>query len=157
MLNLEDITEGLIQAGLDLPTRTKAIKELEKIEAEKKADRAGSGPAKSKKQYVIALRGPKSLESQISAGYIVQVSDTYNPDNLVSDMVAAGKDHDMNTKKKANFTETWIKFFEKIKRKFIKEKGILVKTKTAVRVVFLENEEVNYRALKGSSFYSNST
>ena len=142
MLNIEEITEGLVQAGLDLPTRQKAIKALEELEQEKKDNRGSSSAPKSKKQYVIALRGPKSLESQIAAGYIVQVAESYNPDNLVADLVDAHKDHNNNTKKKSNLINTWIIFFEKIKRACIKQKGIAVKTKSAVRVVFLENEDV---------------
>lgn len=142
MLNIEEIQDGLTQAGLDLATRQKALKVLQEIEQEKKESRAGGTAPKSKKQFVIAIRGPKSLESQIEAGYIVQVSETYNPDNLVTDLVSAAKEHNNNTKKKANFTNTWVQLFEKIKRPFVKSKGVAIKTKSAVRVVFLENEEV---------------
>ncbi len=143
MLNLEEITEGLTQAGLDLATRQKAIKALEEIEKDKKADRADNATPKSKKQFVILLRGPASLKDTVSAGYIVQVSDTYDiQGKLLTDMVDASKEHNNNTKKKANLVNTWLNFFAKIKRGCVKSKGIAVKTKEAVQVVFLENEEV---------------
>ncbi len=143
-LNIDEITEGLTQAGLDLPTRQKALKALQEIEKEKKADRADNAAPKSKKQFVICLRGNAvELKDKISAGYIVQVSDTYDiQGKLIPDMVDASKEHNNNTKKKANLVNTWLQFFAKIKRGCVKSKGIAVKTKEAVQVVFLENEDV---------------
>ena len=73
---------------------------------------------------------------------LVQVAESYDPNNLVTDLVSAAKEHNNNTKKKANFANTWIQLFEKIKRPFVKAKGVAIKTKSAVRVVFLENEDV---------------
>jgi len=142
-LKLDEIQDALTQAGLDINARKKAISIMEQMEKEKKEDRADNSAPKSKKQYVICLRGPASLKDSVSAGYIVQVSDTYDiQGRLTSDMVDASKEHNQNTKKKANFVNTWLSFFAKIKRGCVKSKGIAVKTKEAVQVVFLESEDV---------------
>ncbi len=143
-LKLDEITEALTQAGLDINARKKAIAIMEQMEKEKKEDRADNAVPKSKKQFVICLRGNGvDLKDKISAGYIVQVSDTYDiQGRLINDMVDASKEHNQNTKKKANFINTWLNLFAKVKRGCVKNKGIAVKTKEAVQVVFLENEEV---------------
>ena len=67
MLNLDEIQEGLVAAGIDLSTRTKAIDALKKIEQEKKADNAANTTPKSKR---VAPPRYRNLDYTERQGYI---------------------------------------------------------------------------------------
>jgi hypothetical protein len=143
-LNKEEIAQCLIQAGLDLNARNKALKEIEEAELAKKEEREANkdGP-KAKNRFVICVRGDSELKKILQAGWVVKVPESSDNNTIIDRMTKAANLQNKSRKSKKMKLFTWRDFFLACKRKNTKQHDIQPITKEAVEVVVLEKEDIN--------------
>lgn len=142
-LKLEDIMEGLIQAGVSLADRKKTMAELEKIEQENKKERAESAGPKSKKEFVVLVRGDADLQNKLHQAWIVQRTVGSDNSNIVEDVKKVGRESNTMQKRKNKIVSTFAEVFRLVNRKFWKPEDILVKTKEPCQVIVIQEENIN--------------
>jgi hypothetical protein len=145
-LTLEEIEQSLIQAGLDLASRQKALKELKEAEAAKKEEREGNKAAKSKYNYTVIVR---SDNADIKAAlentecFISKTDEAIDQNTIVDRMKVAALEQNRNCKKKGKIF-TLGDYFAAVKSKFhkIPEAGVKNVSKQPVRIIVVENENL---------------
>lgn len=139
MIKIEQIESVLRENKVNADVLQKVVSRLKDIEEENKPEK---GAAKAKSEFIIALRGDANLKAQVAAGWVIQVKEGDDPARLIDKMTKAANDHNAAIRKKALRIQTWAQLFSYIKRKFSKEQGFQPKTKNAVQVIVLENENI---------------
>lgn len=137
-LKLEELNEVLTEAGLDLPTRQKALAVARKHEEEKKEDREASSEPKSKNKFVVVMR--KDSEQ----AWVLQMKEDADENTLIKQMTEASRDSNRNQKRKKRFVNTWRDMFLYLKRAYSKQYGFQPKTKEACRVILLPAEDIKF-------------
>lgn len=141
-LKIEEIISILQEEQLPSDKLRSIASKLETVEQEKKDEREETKEPKSKNEFVIFVRGDQNLKKVLQQGWVVQVKSGEDIQCLPLKMRDAAKDNNAKQKRKKKPLTTWASFFAACKRPFLKERGINVKTKEAVQVVVLENEEI---------------
>lgn len=139
-ISLEEIEHTLSNQKLDKTIITKVITELTKKIEELKEDRE---PApKTKNEFVIVLSDPaEELKGKEFVGWLVS-KPTGDDSGLILDKIrtAARETDEAKRRKKNTKMTTFADAFAGIKRKFIKDKNILIKTKESCRVLITNNK-----------------
>jgi len=136
-LKLEDIMEGLIQVGIPLEERKKAMAEFERLEQEKKDDRDANKVPTCKKGFVVIMR------EGAEQAWVVQRKDGADNSTLVDTIKKIAKESNNAQKRKKNIVRLYREVFYSVKRTFWKSEDILVKTKEPCQVVLLPSESVD--------------
>lgn len=145
-LTIEEIEQSLIQAGLDLPSRQKAMKELKEAEIAKKEERESSKGTKSKYNYTVLVRSDNpdikaALEN--TECFIAKTAEEIDQNTIPERMKVAAIEQNRNCKKKGKIF-TLSDYFAAIKSKFHKnpEAGVKNVSKQPVRILMIENENL---------------
>ncbi len=146
-LTKDEIAQCLIEAGLDLPARQKAIKAIEEAEQEKKAEKEG-GAKKSKYAYTILVRSddPAIKAALENTEAFISKTDESIDQNSIPDRIKVGAiEQNRNSKKKGKIF-TYADYFRYIKSKNHKIDGAGVKnvSKEPVRILVLDKSELNF-------------
>lgn len=137
-IEIEQIEATLLERKIDQPTVSAIIKDLmqsaEEEKAESEAEKEASGP-KLKWEHLVILNDPENkLGTELTAWVIVQ-KEGQDAGLALSKLRDAVKESNESQKKKKNILENFGELFMDLKPKFLKEKGIKIKTKEAVRVL----------------------
>ena len=145
-LTIEEIEQSLIQAGLDLASRQKAMKEIKEAETAKKEEREGSKVAKSKYNYTVLVRSDNpdikaALEN--TECFITKTAEEIDQNTIPDRMVWAAREQNRNAKRKGKIF-TLSDYFAFIKSKFHKniDAGVKNVSKSPVRILVVENENL---------------
>lgn len=145
-LSKDELQEAMIQAGIPLDLRSKAMKVAEEIEAEKQAEKDPNKPKNKNKFTIVVRTDDPSIKNTIASGWIVQTPEDQPNQELIARMtIGAARANDAaKSKKKKIFN--WVEFFQYIKSKNLKdpEVNLKVKTKEAVEIVFLEKSDIQF-------------
>lgn len=141
-LKIEEISEILIQAGLDSSVRSKILKEAQTLEEEKKTEKQDNKEPKQKNKLIIFIRGDKDLAAKVQSGWVVKTAESDDTNTLESRIKIAAKEQNANGRKKS-IVNTFAETFQYLKRKFSKAHAFQPMTKTCVEVVVLQNEFIN--------------
>jgi hypothetical protein len=145
-LSKDELQEAMIQAGIPLDLRSKAMKVAEEIEADKQAEK-DPNKKKNKNKFTIVVRtDDPAVKDAIASGWIVQTPEDQPNQELITRMTIAAARTNEAAKSKKKKIFTWTDFFQYIKPKNTKDEDILVKIKTkdAVEIVFLEKSEIQF-------------
>ena len=141
-LSKQEVNDILLNVGLDATARSKVLKEIEELEKEKKEERLDSAAPKSKKQFVVVIRGDASLKDKIQQAWVVQRKEDADNTSLVKAIAKVGKEFNLGQKRKKRMVNAFREVFQYVKRSFWKAEDILVKTKEPCQVVFIEEEYI---------------
>lgn len=141
---IEEVIICATQAGISADKIAILRKELEELEAEKRAERDANKDSKSKNKYTILVRGPKELEAMVQQGWIVKTALDQDDGELVDRIKRGATRHNNAQKRRKSIISTFRDFFLLVKRKWTKEQDVAVQvvTREPVRVIVLEEEKI---------------
>lgn len=150
MLNKEEISECLVQAGLDPAARSKALKEIEAAEQAKKDDAAANKGQKLKNKLTVLIRTDDPIVKAAllnTAAFIVKTPESLDEDTIVNRITVSAARQNESIKRKGKIA-TFADWFRLIKGKHRKTEDTNVQNavKEPVRIVVLDTEEVPFAA-----------
>ena len=139
-ISIEEVESVLLQNKLAPETVQAVVKQLATIVEETRADR--STTPKTKNEFTIILSDPNGeLAGKDFTGWVVQIKTGEDVGTLLTRVGEAAKAYNNTTRAgKKNPIKTVGEAFMYVKRKFFKEKEVLVKTKEPVRVLVTNNQ-----------------
>lgn len=140
-VDIENVELTLQERKVD-PIKIKEIlRDLEAAAEEEKEDRKASAGPKPKWEYVIVLSDPegKLKDSELS-GWVVQQQDGQDANLVLSKLADAAKVQNEGAKRKKSLINDMLGLFESLKPKWLKEKGLKIKTKHLTRVILSDGK-----------------
>ena len=149
---IDELMDLLFEAELDTEKREKVLKLAKELEEEKKAERIENKLPKPKHQLVTVLKIPhntphEAIMEDNTVAHIFQIPEDSDPDELIPNILQAAAAHNEITKKKKNRVESFDDVTH-IKRKFLKEKNIMLKTKVDWSRVIILPEKLDFPVLQ---------
>ena len=96
---------------------------------------------KQKNEYLIILHDPNNeIAGKEFSGWVVQNKSGDDQGLVLSHVRSASVDNNEAQKRKKRPITNFIEAFSSIKRKFLKDRNILIKTKNAVRVLITDGK-----------------
>ena len=135
-VSIEQIEATLLERKIDPPKVAEIIKDLLQAAAEDKADNTANSTPNPKWEHLVILNDVdgKFKNEELVAWVIVQ-KEGQDAGLALSKLRDAVKEQNESCNKKKNIIQNFGELFEGLKPKFLKEKGLKVKTKEAVRVL----------------------
>jgi len=134
-VSLENVEAILLERKMEPPKVQEIIKELMQAAEDEKADNKQSAGPKPKWEHVIVVNDPDNKLGTEFTGWVVVQQEGQDTGLVLSKLRDAVKEQNESAKKKKNILQNFGELFQSIKPKFLKEKGLKVKTKEAVRVL----------------------
>lgn len=140
--SVEQIEETLLQRKIDIAKVNDIIKDLVQVAEEEKQDKVSGGP-KAKWQHIVVLNDPegKFTGQELTAWVLVQ-QDGQDAALILSKLTDAASQQNDAAKRKKNKLTTFGDIFQSLKPKFLKEKGLKIKTKSSVRVLIVNGKSM---------------
>lgn len=156
-LDTGEIIEIIRENVTDETLRGKLIAEINEAEKKAKKELAASkeietGP-KAKNKFVVLFRGDSELAAKIGGAWLVQIPEEGDATKVVESLTGAAarsneairsKKSNRGRKSKGGLVRSWRELFAWTKSKFTKEFNVRIKTKDAVEVVVLPDEDVKF-------------
>lgn len=140
-ISIEDLQDVLTESGVEAQKQKKILELAQKAIEEEKQQKADSSVPKSKNEYGVVLYAPDLVGKEYTASiYQIKVGDDHS--TVLRRVSEAVNSQNLTAKRKKTVIDTMGLAFQKLKRKFIKEKEINIKTKTPVRVLVSDNKLV---------------
>ena len=137
-IDISQIEQTLIERKVD-PTKVKEIiKDLIQSAEEDKSD--NSSAPKSKFEYLIIINDPENKLKDEYTGWCIQQTEGMDAGIALSKLTDAAKTQNETAKRKKTMLTNFGEIFDGLKPKFLKEKGLKIKTKTAVRVLSINGK-----------------
>ena len=133
-VDIDQIESTLLERKVEPVKVAQIIKDLQQAVEEDKADRAANKIPTPKWIYSIIINDPdKKLDSEFT-GWVVKSMEGDDSGLILGKLTDAARTQNECSKKKKSIITCFGELFSDIKNKFLKEKGLKVCTKTAVRV-----------------------
>ena len=134
-ISIEEVEAKLLELKIEPAKVNQIVRELEKVAEELKEERKADAGPKQKWEYVMVLNDPEGKIKDDFTGWVVQCKDGQDT-GLVIDKLrdAAVAQNEAAKRKKDRFT-CIADIFDGVKSKFLKEKGLRIKTKIPVRII----------------------
>ncbi len=144
-INLDDVKMALQKQQLPAATIQIVVSELKQAAELKKEERTAEKTHNSKNQFVIILSDPKKeLVGKEFVGWVAQIPEEDAPATVIDKICAASYTFNSMTRAgKKNPVKKIGEALEYVKRKFLKEAKVLVKTKEPVQIIITDNEIPN--------------
>jgi hypothetical protein len=132
-VSLEQIEATLLERKIDPPKVQEIIKDLMKAVEDEKADGV-KGP-KAKWEHLVILNDPDGKIKEDFTGWVIVQQEGQDSGLALSKLVDAAKNQNEASVRKKNLVKCFGELFQSLKPTFLKEKGLKIKTKEAVRVL----------------------
>lgn len=134
-VDITQIEQTLLERKVELLKIKEILNDLVQAAEEDKADKADTKTPTAKYQHVVILNDPdgKFKDEEMTAWVVVQQEGKDNA-TVLADLRDAAKYQNDGSKRKKNLITNMGELFQSLKPKFLKEKGIKIKTKEAVQV-----------------------
>lgn len=139
---IEEVEAKLLEAKIEPSKVTTIVKDLVAVAEELKEERKANADPKQKWEFIIAVNDPEGKIGDEFTGWVVQQQEGQDAGLIMSKMRDAASVQNENTKRKKQRLACLADIFENIKSKFLKEKGIRVKTKIPVRVLSVNGKSL---------------
>lgn len=134
---LEEIESALREANIAQPQQNQVLEYLKQVAAENAAD---TSTPKSKNEFGVVLFDKDNLLSgKDFTACIYQVKEGDDHNTVLARLSESARTQNEAAKRKKNIIKTMGELFNFLKPKFVKEKGIKIKTKEPVRVLISNN------------------
>jgi len=134
-ISIEQVEATLLERKIDKIKVQEIIKDLQQVVEEEKADHIDNAPKKQKFEYAIIINDTEGKIKDELTGFVVQQQEGQDMGLILSKLSDAAKSQNDAAKRKKTLIKSFVELFESLKSKFAKEKGLRIKTKTAVRVL----------------------
>lgn len=133
--DIEQIEATLLERKVEQVKIKEIIKDLIQVAEEEQADNAASSGPKPKWEHIVIINDPdKKLTDEFTAWVITQ-QEGQDSGLVLSKLRDGARDQNEGAKRKKARIESFGDLFQSLKPKFLKEKGLKIKTKEAVRVI----------------------
>lgn len=140
-LSLEDIQSALNKVDVEQEKKIKVLQELQQIIEENKNNAAPVNKTKNEFGVVIFDKNHE-LDNKEFTACVYQIKEGDKHDNVLHRLSDASREQNEFSKKKNNLIKTMGEAFGYLKRKFVKDRGILIKTKIPIVVLISHNDLV---------------
>lgn len=139
-VSFEAVAEVLAANNLDNETISKVLKELEaQAQAELEEAKASREPA-VKKQWVMVVSDPRgTLPDEDYVGWVAQIPEDDSPAETLPRIIAAAHEFNISKKGRKYPVKSIGEACEAVSAKFMKEQGVVIKTKLPVTVLRTDN------------------
>lgn len=135
-VSLENVEMILLERKIEPPKVQEIIRDLTKAAEEEKEENAGAAGPKAKWEHVIVLNDPEGKIKEDFTGWVVIQKEGQDNGLVLSKLKDAAKEqNESGTRKKKSRIESFGDLFDALKSKFLKDKGLKIKTKEPVRVL----------------------
>ena len=134
-VSLENVEAILLERKIEPPKVQEIIRDLQKAAEEEAADNQASAGPKAKWEHVIVLNDPEGKIKEDFTGWVVIQQEGQDNGLVLSKLRDAAKAQNEAAKRKKSSIQNFGELFQALKSKFLKEKGLKIKTKEAVRVL----------------------
>ncbi len=138
-VSLENVEAILLERKIDPPKVAEIIKDLTQAAEEEKEERTASGP-KAKWEHIIVVNDPDNNLGTEYTGWVVVQQEGQDSGLILDKLRDAVKNQNTASKRKKNIIQNFGELFQSLKPKFLKEKGLKIKTKEAVRVLTINGK-----------------
>jgi len=143
MVDIENVEAILLEKKIDPPKVSEILRDLTKAAEEDKEDRKANADPKQKWEHVIILNDPEGKIKDDFTGWVVQQRDGQDASLIIGKLQDGAKAQNETSKRKKTLLKSFIDIFEALKPTFIvKEKGVRIKTKEAVRVICINGNSM---------------
>jgi hypothetical protein len=139
-ISLEQIEATLLEKHIEPPKVKEILRDLQKAAEEDAADNAATSGPKAKWEHVIVLNDPEGKVVGDFTGWVVVQQEGQDNGLILSKLQDAAKVQNEAAKRKKSLITTFGELFEVLKSKFLKEKGLKIKTKEPVRVLIVNGK-----------------
>lgn len=137
---LEDLEQALKEAKVEPEKQHKILEHLQHVAEEQKVEKAENAAPKQKNEFgVILYDKDNALAGHEFVASIYQIPINSPHDKVLSLISDAARTQNESAKRKKNVIKTIGEACEFLKRSFIKEKNVMIKTKQVVRVIVSNN------------------
>lgn len=139
-ISIEEVEATLLKQKIEKNVVSAVLKELAEIIQEVKEDKGDALP-KEKNEFLVILSDPNDeLQGKELVSWVVQMRVGDDSGQVIEKIKAAARETNEAKKRKKHMITTLGEAFEGIKRKYLKPKNILIKTKSPVRVLIADNK-----------------
>lgn len=143
MVDIENVEAILLEKKIDPPKVSEILRDLTKAAEEDKEDRKANADPKQKWEHVIILNDPEGKIKDDFTGWVVQQRDGQDAALIIGKLQDGAKSQNETSKRKKTLLKSFVDIFEALKPTFIvKEKGVRIKTKEAVRVICINGNSM---------------
>lgn len=139
-VSIEQIEATLLERKIEPPKVAEIIKDLEQAAEEEKADRQANAEPKAKWESVIFVNDPDGQIKGDFTGWVVKQRQGQDNALIVGKLQDAAKTQNESSKRKKTLIKSMGELFQALKPKFLKEKGLKIQTKEAVRVITINGK-----------------
>lgn len=134
-VSIEQIEATLLERKIEPPKVQEIIKDLEQAANEEKEERAANAGPKPKWEHIIFINDPDNKVGTEMTGWVVKQQEGQDAGLITGKLTDAAKTFNESSKKKKNLIKSFGELFAYMKPKFLKEKGLKIATKEAVRII----------------------
>jgi hypothetical protein len=134
-ISLEQVEATLLERKIEPPKVAEILKDLEQAAEEEKAERQANAGPKAKWESIIIINDPDKKIGTEFTGWVVKQLEGQDAGLILSKLTDAAKTQNESSKRKKSLITGFGELFSSIKTKFLKEKGLKVCTKEAVRII----------------------
>lgn len=141
-VSLENVEAILLERKIEPPKVKEILRDLQKAAEEEQADNAVTNGPKAKWEHVIVLNDPEGKVVGDFTGWVVVQQEGQDTGLVLSKLLDASKVQNEAAKRKKSLITGFGELFQVLKSKFLKEKGLKIKTKEAVRVLTVNGKSL---------------
>jgi len=142
-IDIENVEAILLERKIDKVKVQEIIKDLNKVVEEEKAERQSEAGPKQKWEFITIVDDPNAeLKGKEFVAWVVQQREGQDAGLVISKLSDAAQTQNESAKRKKNKLTCLADIFGNIKSKFLKEKGLRVKTKIPVRVLIVNGKNL---------------
>lgn len=142
-LSLEQIQTTLEDNKIEKAKIAAILKDLEQAAEEEKEERAANKLPKAKWEYLVLFNSQnQEINVDDISAYVLATEEGSDQGMVIQKLRDAAREQNETAKRKKSMLTTMGEVFEGIKTKFLKDKGIKVKTKTPVRVMKIDSTKM---------------
>ena len=143
-IDIENVEMILLERKIEAVKVAEIIKDLKQAVEEEKAERQESADPKLKWEHLIVIDDPeKKLAGTDFVGWVVTQKEGTDAGLVLSKLADAAKtQNDSGKRKKKSIIAGFADLFVALKPKFLKDKGIRIKTKHSVRVLTVNGKNL---------------
>lgn len=139
-VSLEQIEATLLERKIEPVKVQEILKDLQQSVEEEKEENANEKGPKAKWEHVIVLNDPEGKIKDDFTGWVVTQQDGQDSGLVLGKLTDAARVQNESAKRKKTRIETFNDLFSALKSKFLKEKGLKIKTKEPVRVLVVNGK-----------------
>jgi hypothetical protein len=139
-ISIEQLQDILAEAKIAPDKQKEILENVKAVAEEEKAEKAQSVCPKAKNEFGVVLFDKDNVLAgkEFTAG-VYQVKEGFDHSTVLTLVSEAARNQNSAAKRKKTVIQSVGDAFQNLKRKFIKDKGINLKTKTPVRVLVSNN------------------